>query len=183
MMIKTAETSPRVLHLATHGYYCDKASFSGRTSENPLLYSGLALAGANRFIAEDDEDEESSTGLEDGIMTSLEASGLNLMGTELVVLSACQSGVGSVRNGEGVFGLRRAFQLAGAHTVLMSMFDVPDKATSMLMERFYTNWLSESTKAAALREASLSMLRERREEKGAAHPLFWGGFILVGDPN
>ena len=105
------------------------------------------------------------------------------MGTELVVLSACQSGFGEVVSGEGVFGLRRALEHAGARAAIMSMFAVPDESTAILMERFYENWLSGQSKSAALRNASLSMMRERRERFGAAHPLYWGGFVLVGDPN
>ena len=180
--LKSMQTPPRILHLATHGYYCEGARFAdvGGLQENPLLYSGLALAGANRLIMGTTATDSAA---DDGILTSLEASALDLVGTELVVLSACQTGVGDVVSGEGVYGLRRAFQLAGAHTVVMSMFAVPDQSTVTLMERFYENWLSGQPKAAALRSTQLSMIRERREAHGAAHPLFWGGFILVGDPN
>ena len=174
-----------MLHLATHAYFCPRAGFSGnvRLDENPLLYSGLVLAGANRVVNGEIEYGSESTPAEDGILTSLEASGLNLMGTDLVVLSACQTGVGEVENGEGVYGLRRAFQLAGARSVVMSMFQVPDKSTQTLMTRFYDNWLSGQSKSQALRNASLSIIEERRAEHGGAHPLFWGGFVLVGDPN
>jgi CHAT domain-containing protein len=106
-----------------------------------------------------------------------------LVGTELVVLSACQTGLGEVVNGEGVFGLRRAFQHAGAQSIVMSMFAVPDEATVTLMERFYAGWLSGKAKSTALREAALSLLHEHRKKCGAAHPLFWGGFVLAGDPH
>jgi CHAT domain-containing protein len=85
---------------------------------------------------------------------------------------------------EGVFGLRRAFQHAGAETIIMSLFDVPDESTVSLMKRFYTNWLDGSSKSSALHQASLEMLQERRaSNSGIAHPLYWGGFVLVGDPN
>jgi CHAT domain-containing protein len=180
--LKNLGRVPRVLHLATHGYYCPKARFSWSldTPENPLLYSGLALAGANRMIiGETDQNEKT----EDGILTSLEVSALNLVGTDLVVLSACQSGVGEDENSEGIFGLRRAFQQAGARTIVMSLLNVPDAPTADLMERFYRSWLSGSSKSAALRKAALGVLQERREKYGFAHPLYWGGFILVGDPN
>ena len=179
--LKELNQTPRILHLATHGYYCSDSTRPRATgiTDNPLLYSGLALAGANGPIMGGTIAE----GEEDGILTALEASGLNLVGTELVVLSACQSGVGEVANGEGVYGLRRAFQHAGARTVLMSMFNVPDQTTRRLMEQFYANWFAGASKSAALRQASLSILQERRQSHGAAHPLFWGGFILVGDPN
>ena len=184
-VLKNPRELPRVIHLATHGYFCARAGFTGeaKLDENPLLYSGLALAGANRVVNGEVEYGIDAAPAEDGILTSLEASGLNLMGTELVVLSACQTGVGSIENGEGVYGLRRAFQLAGARSVIMSMFAVPDKSTQTLMTRFYTNWLEGQSKASALRQAALSIIRERRANGGAAHPLFWGGFVLVGDPN
>jgi len=180
-LVKGIQISPRVVHLATHGYFCQGAAYSdiGSLTENPLLYSGLAMAGANRTIL-GEWDSESET--EDGILTALEASGLNLVGTELVVLSACQSGVGRVVNAEGVYGLRRAFQHAGARSIVMSLYDVPDQSTATLMERFYTNWLSGKSKAEALRQASLSLLKERRDQKGAAHPMYWAGFILIGNP-
>jgi len=180
---KFIDMAPRILHLATHGYFCQNAQFSGETEleENPLLYSGLIMSGGNRLIA-GELGSGAGANVEDGILTSLEASGLNLFGTELVVLSACQTGLGQIENSEGVYGLCRAFQLAGARSVIMSMFSVPDKSTVTLMERFYRDWLSGNSKASALRQASLSILQERRETHGAAHPLFWGGFILVGDP-
>jgi CHAT domain-containing protein len=176
--LKSLRQAPRVLHIATHGYFCAEADRDALS--NPLLRSGLVLAGANRTIGQLDEERPDT---EDGILTALEASGLNLVGTDLVVLSACQTGIGEVQSGEGVFGLRRAFQHAAARSVIMSMFVVPDESTSMLMERFYENWLSGDSKSTALRNASLSILNERRENKESTHPLYWGGFILVGDPN
>jgi len=177
--LKSLQQAPRVLHIATHGYFCPEADRDALS--NPLLRSGLVLAGANRTIGHFDEDRPDSE--EDGILTALEASGLNLLGTDLVVLSACQTGIGEVQSGEGVFGLRRAFQHAGARSLITSMFAVPDESTVTLMKRFYENWLSGESKAAALRNASLSVLKERRENHESTHPLFWGGFILVGDPN
>jgi len=178
--LKHLSHPPRVLHLATHGYFCSKASYSDISlmTESPLLYSGLALAGCNRTIRGSGDTAKMT---EDGILTALEASGLNLMGTDLVVLGSCRAGVGPVLQGEGVYGLRRAFQLAGARSIIMSMFDVPDLTARDLMTRFYTDWLSGTTKSKALRNAMLAELTERREQHGAAHPLFWGGFILAGD--
>ena len=173
-VLKNLPNPPNVLHLATHGYYC------ANMGDNPLLYSGLVFAGANNMVTGEAGLEE---GVEDGILTALEASGLNLMGTDLVVLSSCQSGAGEVVSGEGVYGLRRAFQHAGARTVIMSMFDIPDQAAASCMELFYRNWTAGATKSQALRQASLSLLDERRKEHGVAHPMYWGGFILVGDPN
>jgi CHAT domain-containing protein/tetratricopeptide (TPR) repeat protein len=182
--IKAVNTPPTVLHLATHGYLCPKASFSctAELYENPLLYSGLVLAGANRSILREADSTPASFQAEDGVLTSLEVSGLNLVGTELVVLSACQTGLGEIRNGEGVFGLRRAFQHAGTRSVIMSLWPVPDRQTRELMQSFYENWLSGRSKSSALRQAAVNALRQRWESIGSAHPLFWGGFVLVGDP-
>jgi len=177
--LKNLKQAPRILHVATHGYFCPEADRDALS--NPLLRSGLVLAGANRTIGRFDDDHPNTE--EDGILTALEASGLYLIGTELVVLSACQTGIGEVQSGEGVFGLRRAFQHAGARSLITSMFAIPDGSTVTLMERFYENWLSGQSKSTALRNASLSVLTERREKHESTHPLFWGGFILVGDPN
>jgi CHAT domain-containing protein len=150
--------------------------------DNPLLRAGLALAGANRRVAGGSAGTVDPRPMEDGILTALEVSGLDLTGTELVVLSACETGMGDVRSGEGVFGLRRAFRLAGAESIVMSLWAVPDRPTSELMERFYGYWLDGRSGSSALRRAALDLLEARRREKGAAHPLFWGGFILAGDP-
>ena len=180
-VLKGMTTAPRVLHLATHGYFCEDIDLNkNKMLENPLLRSGLALAGANRLM---DENQRSDSSAEDGILTAFEASGLNLIGTELVTLSACETGVGEVKNGEGVYGLRRAFQHAGARAILMSLWKVPDKETCDLMDNFYKNWLSGQTKKEALRQSALKVLNACRSKYGAAHPLFWGGFILAGDPD
>ncbi|MBD3232660.1 MAG: CHAT domain-containing protein [candidate division Zixibacteria bacterium] len=184
-VLKTLEESPRIVHLATHGFFCPKSSFTGKSSfhENPLLYSGLALSGANNLFVDNDENDSRIHQLEDGLLTSLEVSGLSLMDTELVVLSACRSGMGEIKNGEGVFGLRRSFQHAGTKSILMSMWDVPDKETRELMISYYRYWLSGESKSAALRISAIELLEKRREEYGCGHPLFWGGFMLVGDSN
>jgi hypothetical protein len=117
--------------------------------ENPLLRSGLALAGANRPRKESDITAEG-----DGLLTAADVTGLNLRGTELVVLSACGSGLGEVKLGEGVFGLRRAFSLAGADTLVMSLWKVDDLATAILMERFYANLVLRGlAKTESLRDA------------------------------
>lgn len=175
--LKELQRAPHALHIATHGYFCGQAV--NDLMSNPLLRSGLLLAGANRTIG---RLEELRPDAEDGILTALEVSGLNLVGTDLVVLSACQTAIGEVQNGEGVFGLRRAFQHAGARSLIMSMYDIPDESTSLLMERFYTNWLKGESKSEALHDASLSILTERRENHASTHPIFWGGFVLIGDP-
>jgi len=180
-VLKGMITAPRILHLATHGYFCKDVDLNeNKMLENPLLRSGLALTGANRLM---DENQKSDSPTEDGILTAFEASGLNLNGTELVTLSACETGVGEVKNGEGVYGLRRAFQHAGARTIVMSLWKIPDKETCDLMDGFYKNWLTGQTKKEALRQSTLRVLKACRAKYGSGHPLFWGGFVTVGDPN
>ncbi len=179
-VLKGMTISPRVLHLSTHGYFCEDIDITeNKMLENPLLRSGLVLAGANRLIAETEED---TSQVEDGILTAFEVSGLNLTGTELVTLSACETGVGEVQNGEGVYGLRRAFQHAGARTILMSLWKVPDKETHDLMDNFYRNWLSGQTKQAAFRQSALKVIEDHRKKHDAAHPYYWGAFVMMGDP-
>lgn len=180
-VVKELSVAPRVLHLATHGYFCEETDGSKiPLLENPLIRSGLAFSGANRLRF---ERTDSGYHAQDGILTALEVSGLNLVGTELVVLSACETGIGDVRSGEGVFGLRRAFQHAGAEAVIMSMWRVPDEETCTLMQCFYEAWLGGVGKRQALRAAALQVMQEKRAESGTAHPLFWGGFVLVGNPD
>ncbi len=181
--------SPRRLHIATHGFFLEDREVdlfpNGRYEipgednkikiayQNPLLRSGLVLAGANR---------QTENSLQDGILTALEISGMDLNGTDLVVLSACETGIGATRIGEGVYGLRRAFQLAGTKTVIMSLWSVPDKETGELMIDYYRSLMEGSSKSDALRNASIKMIHKRRSEKGAAHPFFWGAFISAGEP-
>jgi CHAT domain-containing protein len=187
--------SPKVLHLATHGFSLgDQASdlfFAGISSEggpasparsgrvpdleNPLLRSGLALAGANR----DDPGEGRSY----GIVTAEEVLSLRLRGTEMVVLSACETGVGKIVTGEGVFGLSRAFTQAGAKSLIMSLWPVPDQETSELMSRFYEVMIAQKgSRADALRTAVLQQLQTTKARYGSAHPLYWGGFVFLGEP-
>ncbi len=189
-MIKLS--APRRLHIATHGFFLKrredpedppagkgKALLAGDQRlapplrfENLLLRSGLVFAGAHSPGPEK---------FSQGIMTALEVSTLNLRGTDLVVLSACETGSGTSLPGEGVFGLRRSFQLAGARTVVMSLWSVPDEETQQLMTLFYRNLKGGEGKSAALRNAALAMIKERREKHGAAHPFFWAPFISVGE--
>jgi CHAT domain-containing protein len=179
-VLKAMATAPSVLHLATHGYFCEDLDLAGNEGlENPLLRSGLALAGANRVL---DTAWKNTQQVEDGVLTAFEASGLNLVGTRLVVLSTCESGVGQVKNGEGVYGLRRAFQCAGAQTVVMSLWKVPDQETGLLMDALYDKWLTGLTKKEALRQSALEVLNSHRVDDGVTHPFFWGGFVLVGNP-
>lgn len=186
--------SPRILHLATHGFFLPHQSpdllersplvselgatagiedrLSGRL-ENPFLRSGLALAGANAWLQRRALPPEA----EDGLLTAEDVTGLDLLDTELVVLSACETGLGDVHIGEGVFGLRRAFALAGAKTVVMSLWKVPDEQTAELMEDFYRLLQAGTPRAEALRNAQLTMKAQYPD------PFYWGAFICQGDPN
>jgi CHAT domain-containing protein/lipopolysaccharide biosynthesis regulator YciM len=173
--------SPQILHIATHGFFLsDQESAPERTKltasipvgvasgENPLLRAGIALAGANT---------RHSGANDDGILTALEVSQLDLRDTGLVVLSACDSGVGDVENGEGVYGLRRALVLAGAQTQVTSVWKVPDEATRTLMVRFYQGLLSGEGRSASLQHAQQFMLTN----PATAHPYYWASFILAGN--
>jgi CHAT domain-containing protein len=140
--------------------------------ENPLLRSGLALAGANTWLQNGLLPEET----EDGILTAEDVSGMDLSNTDMVVLSACETGLGEVLTGEGVFGLRRSFVLAGAKTLVMSLWKVPDKQTQELMIDFYHRMMSGTSRAEALRQAQLAV-----KEK-YPNPYFWGAFICQGNP-
>jgi CHAT domain-containing protein len=177
--------APLILHIATHGFFLQDegartappaadAPGSGTRAirasvkiENPLLRSGLALAGANLTKGGDD----------DGILTALEASGLNLWGTKLVTLSACDTGVGEVKNGEGVYGLRRAFVLAGAETLVMTLWPVSDYVTREVMTAYYTGLKQGLGRREALRQAQLAMLKRQ----GRGHPFYWASFIQSGE--
>ena len=133
-----------------------------------MLRSGLALAGVNASLKE---------GRDDGLVSAEKILGLRLRGTDLVVLSACETGVGDIKNGEGVFGLKRAFILSGAKTVVMSLWSIPSKETTELMTDFYTLWAKGKTKAVAFREARLNLMKKK------PNPFYWGAFIMVGNPN
>jgi CHAT domain-containing protein/tetratricopeptide (TPR) repeat protein len=174
--------SPLILHLATHGFFCHPTEAELQPMHDySLLQSGLAMAGAN-LMPSQMASSDSMAQNRDGVITSLELSGLDLMETELVVLSACETGSGNPMSGEGVFGLRRAFQLAGARSILLSLWSIPDHETMELVEMFYRSWLSGQSKVEALREAALAGLRRSRRELGSGHPYTWGAFILVGHP-
>jgi CHAT domain-containing protein len=173
--------SPRMLHLATHGYFLPDEEVTDQAKKmlsaqemkatvdiglaNPMTRSALVLAGANTSIKE---------GRDDGIVSAEKVLGLRLRGTELVVLSACETGLGDVKNGEGVFGLKRAFILAGAKTVVMSLWSVPSEETTQLMTDFYEFMSQGKDKAQSLREAKLRMLRDH------PNPFYWAAFLLTG---
>jgi CHAT domain-containing protein len=193
--------SPRVLHLASHGFYLpgnrrnpeDRSKPDGngpaalalarlQRAESSLLRSGIVLAGANKL---GDPRDAATAAVDDGWVTAEEVSQMDLRGTEVVVLSACQTALGDDHPGEGVFGLRRAFCYAGAHALVMSLFVVPSDATSKLMGQFYGALRADRdklNKLEALHAAQLETLHRRREQTGAAHPFFWAGFVLVGNP-
>ena len=187
----------RILHLATHGYFVEDHCVSSLASaqasareplrgaggsampilgENPLLLAGLALAGANLRAS-----PGSSPDGEDGILTAEEVASLDLSGVEWVVLSACETGIGKVQSGEGVLGLRRAFETAGAGTLILSLWRVEDQASREWMRRLYQGRLRGLSTAEAVRNASLGMIRNRRARGRSIHPFFWGGFIAAGD--
>jgi len=136
------------------------------------MRSGLVFAGANTWL----KGEEAPAAAEDGLLTAEDVTGMDLLGTELVVLSACETGLGEVRVGEGVFGLRRAFVLAGAKTLVMSLWKVPDEQTQELMVDFYRRLLAGEGRAEALRNAQLAMKVKYPD------PLYWGAFICQGEP-
>jgi CHAT domain-containing protein/tetratricopeptide (TPR) repeat protein len=202
--------SPRILHLATHGFFIPKVRYGGRPDvfesgeilnvpgegsyiigaerpsadedsdslvhpsrlENPLLRSGIVLAGANTWLA----GGILPVAAEDGVVTGLDVTDLDLAGTSLVVLSACETGLGVTEGGNGVLGLRQAFLLAGASTVIASIWKVADEVTTDLMDEFYRRLLAGESRSGALRKAKLDI-----RARGFQDPIFWAAFICVGD--
>ena len=175
--------NPRILHIATHGFFLaddaisdgdDSRSFGLQANlvrQNPLLRSGLMFTGAESAL--DSKTSKEKTENNNGILTAYEARGLDLEGTELVVLSACETGLGDIKSGEGVYGLQRAFQLAGAKSTIMSLWQVSDEATAKLMTYFYQNWATTKDVNQAFREAQEKLKAEYPE------PYFWGAFMLI----
>ncbi len=170
-----------LLHLATHGFFdkntgddYHKSLFGvdfNKAVNNPLLRSGLLLTGSANYLGKNGI-ESSSTG-NNGILTAYEAMNLNLEGTKLVVLSACETGLGEIQNGEGVYGLQRAFLIAGVDAVIMSLWKVDDLATQELMADFYRNWLESGDLKDAFKKAQM-MIKNKYK-----YPYFWGSFVLV----
>ena len=171
---------PTLVHIATHGYFLpdSEGDAMGVSAEhaknNPLLRSGLILSGAPDPTKE--EKRADLSGSDNGVLTAYEAMNLNLEGTSLLVLSACETGLGEVRAGEGVYGLQRAFQVAGARTLLMSLWKVDDAATQLLMTSFYTNWIKTGNKLTAFKQAQ-TQLRANPKYKES---YYWGAFVMLG---
>ena len=177
------KSSPRILHIATHGYFFPDIKESRqssvvspqeeivfKTSDHPMLRSGLIMAGGNAAW----QGKQTLEGREDGILTAYEISQMNLSNTELVVLSACETGLGDIQGNEGVYGLQRAFKIAGAKYLIMSLWQVPDKQTSLLMTTFYKKWLEDKM---SIPEAFHAAQKELREV--GLDPYQWAGFVLL----
>jgi CHAT domain-containing protein len=195
--LKALAPGRRVLHLATHGFFLDASRCVGGTSggrgigavsggfpvgmpapaprESPLLVSGLALAGANLRL-------QAKPGQEDGVLMAQEVVSMDLSSVEWVVLSACDTGLGRVQAGEGVLGLRRSFEEAGVGAVIMSLWEVDDHSTRQWMQHLYeSRFRLGRTTPEAVRDADLSVLRDRRAHGLGTHPFYWAGFVATGD--
>lgn len=171
--------SPRFLHVATHGYFFDSEDLKTVENdainmsalhllrENPMLRSGIVLAGANTSLRE---------GIDYGVISAEKICQIDLRKTEMVVLSACNTGSGDIQSGQGVFGLQRSILTAGAQSLVMSSWSVPSQETSQLMGKFYSLMADGLSKADALRQAKLSVMKD------SPNPFYWGAFVLVGHP-
>jgi tetratricopeptide (TPR) repeat protein len=179
----SGENAPAVLHIATHGFYFPLPEKSQkemmmsmgkensyRLTDNPLRRTGLALAGANVAWRGD----ELPAGVEDGILTAYEISNMDLRKTQMVVLSACQTGLGDIKAGEGVFGLQRAFRMAGVKTIIMSLWNVDDTTTAEMMELFFANLSKNETRRNAF-DYAMKTIREKYPDQ----PLKWAAFVMV----
>jgi CHAT domain-containing protein len=172
--------APLLMHIATHGYFLQDIDHAGsafgvnmdNANNNPLLRSGLLLTGAGKTVT--GATSPSLTSNDNGILTAYEAMNMNLEGTSLVVLSACETGLGDVKAGEGVYGLQRAFLVAGADALIMSLWKVDDAATQQLMTYFYTNWIKTGNKQKAFKQAQLQLMVKYKE------PYYWGAFVMMG---
>lgn len=171
---------PAIVHIATHGYFLKDAEHTGsafgvhmeNADDNPLLRSGLMLAGAASTASGKRVPNLESN--DNGVLTAYEAMSLNFDGVDLVVLSACETGLGDVKAGEGVYGLQRAFLVAGADALIMSLWKVDDAATQQLMNTFYTNWIKLGNKQKAFKQAQLSLMTKYKD------PYYWGAFVMMG---
>jgi len=165
--IKHLKEPPNILHLSTHGFYLYS---SADITERPMLLSGIALAGSNLGLK-----GKKGPSNEDGILHAIEVAGLDLTGTELVVLSACDTGKGTIDKSEGVYGLLRAFRLAGAHDIMMTLWSIQDQSASNFLISFYKTWLSNSniTPLKALRQTQLSFIQKNKDSS------LWAPYVMV----
>lgn len=170
-------SQPGIMHIATHGFFLEDQESGGKVfgvqidqaRSNPLLRAGLMLAGASGALESQSFDRS-----DNGILTAYEAMNLSLTATDLVVLSACETGKGDIKSGEGVYGLQRAFMVAGASKMIMSLWKVDDEATQKLMSQFYDLWVTKHQPIqTAFRNAQLSLM------KSYDHPYYWGAFVMV----
>lgn len=166
-----------LIHIATHGFF-DDAKKADKTpallmenDDNPLERSGLLAEGGGDVLVK----ASKNYNIEDGVLTAYEAMNLNFDQTELIVLSACETGRGEVQQGEGVFGLQRSFLVAGADAIIMSLFQVSDEVTQKLMVEFYKNWLSGQDKRTAFNNA------QRTIKKTYEDPIYWGAFTMIAN--
>ncbi|HVH71735.1 MAG TPA: CHAT domain-containing protein, partial [Candidatus Dormibacteraeota bacterium] len=174
--------SPKLVYLTTHGFFfplqelgVDESTYQAGTSplENPLLRCGLTLASCNRREPRAPDDD-------DGYLTGMEIAGTDLRGTELAVLSACETGLGDVWAGQSAAGLRQAFELAGAKTVVASLWSVPEVETTDLLSGFISNLSLRKPKGEALATSEINLLQSRLQKRQTAHPFYWAGFTLTG---
>ena len=173
----------RVIHLATHGFFLEQGCAGTRAArpdapdaESALLRAGLALAGANSGWS-----AESAAGARDGLLTAEEIASVDLRGVEWAILSACGSSLGSVEAGEGVLGLRRSFEIAGARSLITSLWTLDDHTTREWIHALYEARLKGASTAGAVREADLAVLRARRRAGLSDHPYYWAPFVAAGD--
>jgi CHAT domain-containing protein/tetratricopeptide (TPR) repeat protein len=167
--------SPSIIHIATHGYFFNQTVDTTENnafmrSSQPLMRSGLILAGGNKTW----QGKMPAEGHEDGVVTAYEISHLNFKNTQLAVLSACETGLGDIRSSEGVFGLQRAFKMAGVRYLLVSLWSVPDAPTAQLMQFFYENLVKDNNVRKAFKDARQSM-----RDLNPNSPLNWAGFVLM----
>jgi CHAT domain-containing protein len=165
--------SPKVLHIATHGYFKETISKTGSEDDiasNPLLNSGLMLLGSGDIV---DNPDNKYVNQKEGILTAYEAMDLPLDNTDIVVLSACETGRGEVQVGEGVYGLQRAFLIAGAKSIVISLFKVNDEVTQKLMLSFYQKWIKTGDKRQAFTDAKKEIKQQYKE------PIYWGAFLMI----
>lgn len=174
-----AVNAPTLMHIATHGYFLADADLKGgdamgidaeNAKNNPLLRSGLILAG----VQSQNNNSVDLNSNDNGVLTAYEAMNMSLEGTDLIILSACETGLGDVRAGEGVYGLQRAFLVAGANALIMSLWKVDDAATQELMTNFYTNWSKTGNKQKSFKQAQLQLMAKYKD------PYYWGAFVMMG---